>query len=64
VDKVKDKSIKRGTDTPFALRRDTIGQVTTALDAVQSPSRNRGARRPAGGGVPVRQEAGWLRWRE
>ncbi len=32
VDKVKDKSIKR--DIPFALRRGTIGQVTThhALD--------------------------------
>ncbi len=33
VDKVKGKSIKR--DVQFALRRGTIGQVTTALDAAQ-----------------------------
>ncbi len=33
VDQVKAKSIKR--DIPFALRRGTIGQVTTALDAAQ-----------------------------
>jgi hypothetical protein len=34
VDQVKAKSIKR--DIPFALRRGTIGQVTTALDAAKS----------------------------
>jgi hypothetical protein len=33
VDQVKAKSIKR--DIPFALRRGTISQVTTALDAAQ-----------------------------
>ncbi len=33
VDEVKGKSIRR--DIPFARRRGTIGQVTTALDAAQ-----------------------------
>jgi hypothetical protein len=38
VDKVKDKSIKR--DIPFALRRGTIGLVTTpALDGYARPVR-------------------------
>ena len=32
---VKDKSITR--DIPFALRRGTIGQVTTGLDAASAP---------------------------
>jgi hypothetical protein len=34
VDQVKAKSIKRDGH-PFVLRRGTIGQVTTALDAAQ-----------------------------
>jgi hypothetical protein len=42
VDQVKDKSIKR--DIPFALRRGTIGQVTThhALDGYARSARRRG----------------------
>jgi hypothetical protein len=41
VDKVEDKSIKR--DIPIALRRGTIGQVTThhALDGCVRPARAR-----------------------
>ncbi len=42
VDKVKDKSIKR--DIPFALRRGSIGQVTThALDGYARPARRSSA---------------------